>query len=316
MEGGGEVEARPSVDFDEGLDFLDKEGRRHVRSTIGTLDQATRAPQAGARLNATVGNLARTIRNLKAVTDSLRGQEDELATLVRDGATVLDELGSHEASLRSIVGSGRVALDALASGGQSLEQGLAELPRLLDASRQLLADVRPLVAEARPVVRGLRRGAPDLVLILTEIGPLAGDAVDAIAGLAGIPSLRKTLEVVNLLKPVAPKLAPTARNLVAALRYTAPRAGGLASFFANMASVTAHGDSTGRWARFAILFEPGEQNDVPTPAVCEPEDDIPVNQGFCHNAWPEPNDALDPEPHVPGSYPRVKAFDPPGPNNP
>jgi hypothetical protein len=97
---------------------------------------------------------------------------------------------------------------------------------------------------------------------------------------------------------------------------TRPRARGIASFFANMASATAHGDSTGKWARFAILFEPGEIFDVPTPSVCEPEDDIAVNAGFCHNAYPPPNDALDPEPYEPGSYPRVEPFDPPGPNGP
>ena len=81
-----------------------------------------------------------------------------------------------------------------------------------------------------------------------------------------------------------------------------------------MASVTAHGDSTGRWARFAILFEPGELNDAPTPSVCTPEDDVPANAGFCHNAYPAVGDALDPEPYEPGSYPRQQPFDPPGPN--
>jgi phospholipid/cholesterol/gamma-HCH transport system substrate-binding protein len=314
LSSGGEVEARPSVDFDEGLDFLDAKGREHVRSTIETLDEATRAEDAGAKLNGTVGNLARTVRNLRAVTRALHGQEDEIASLTRDGAVILDELGSREASLRSIVSSGRASLDALASGRASLEQGLGELPGLLDASRRVLAQARPLIADARPVVDGLRRGAPDLIEILTEVGPLAGDAVDAIGDLAGIPSLRKTLQVVNLIKPVAPKLAPSARNLVGALSYVSPRAGGIASFFANMASVTAHGDSTGRWARFSILFEPGELNDAPTPAVCEPEDDVPGNAGFCHNAYPPPNDALDPEPYEPGSYPRQQPFDPPGPN--
>jgi hypothetical protein len=76
-------------------------------------------------------------------------------------------------------------------------------------------------------------------------------------------------------------------------------------------SVTAHGDSDAKWARFAILFEPGELLDTPTPAVCEPEDDVPVNAGFCHNAYPPPGDAVDPEPYEPGSYPRIDAYTPP-----
>jgi hypothetical protein len=71
--------------------------------------------------------------------------------------------------------------------------------------------------------------------------------------------------------------------------------------------------AVGAEPRFAILFEPGELLDMPTPAVCEPEDDVPVNAGFCHNAYPFPGDAIDPEPYEPGSYPRIDAFTPPEP---
>jgi hypothetical protein len=77
-----------------------------------------------------------------------------------------------------------------------------------------------------------------------------------------------------------------------------------------MASVTAHGDEAGRWARFAILFEPGELSDLPTPSTCSPDDDAAPNAGFCHNAYPEPGDAENPEPYEPGSYPRLKPYDP------
>jgi hypothetical protein len=101
------------------------------------------------------------------------------------------------------------------------------------------------------------------------------------------------------------------RNLVPLLRYAAPRTKGIVSFFANMASVTAHGDSDGAWARFAILFEPGELTDSPAQATCRPEDDGPLNAGFCQNAYPQPGDAADPEPYQPGSYERLKPYDPP-----
>jgi hypothetical protein len=79
-----------------------------------------------------------------------------------------------------------------------------------------------------------------------------------------------------------------------------------------MASVTAHGDSLGRWARFAIILEPGEILDIPTPSICRPEDDVPLNAGLCHNAYPKPDDPLDNEPYEPGSYKRLKPFTPKG----
>ena len=69
------------------------------------------------------------------------------------------------------------------------------------------------------------------------------------------------------------------RNLVPLLRYAAPRTRGIVSFFSNFAGLTAHGDSDGAWARFAIMFEPGEVADAPTPATLLPEDDIAANAG-------------------------------------
>jgi phospholipid/cholesterol/gamma-HCH transport system substrate-binding protein len=308
---GERITGLPSVDFDEALDFLDASGRRDARALIDSLGEASAPAMTGERLNSTTAQLSRTVGELRVLTAALRGQRDDLSALVRDGSVVLGELGSREQALRDIVGSGRMALEALAQGEDSLERGVAELPGLLDAGRAALDGARPLVAEARPVIAELRRGAPDLTAILGDAAPLFGDAVDVIGGLAAVPSLREALELVTLAGPVAPKLAPAARNLVATLRYTAPRADAITAFFANFAGVTAHGNGQGKWSRFSILFEPGELLDLKTPAICQPEDDLPVNTGFCHNAYPAPQDALDNEPYEPGSYPRLEAFDPP-----
>lgn len=308
---GGEVKSVPSVDFDEALAFLDEKGRRHVKSILDELADATRSPEAAQRLNDTAGELARTVTELRILTEALRGQEDEIAGLVADGATVLGELGRREAALRAIVGSGRATLDALAANTASLDAGLAELPRVLAAGRSVLAGSRPLLEQAGPLVRELRRAAPELVPILADLPSVTADTVDVVSGLSGIPALRETLKVVKLIKPAIPGIEAATRNLVTTLRYTAPRARSIAAFFANLAGVTAHGDSIGRWARFAVLMEQGEVSDNPTPAICEPEDDVAPNAGFCHNAYPQPDDPPDNEPYEPGSYPRLRPFDPP-----
>lgn len=315
LDSGASVKALASVDFDEALDFLDAKGRRHLGSTIDTLDQATRSEESGAELNATVGELGRMVGEVRDLTDALHGQEDEIAALVGDTSTVVGELGAREAALRRIVVSGRAALGELAANAHSLSSGVAELPGVLAAGAETLRGARPLLAEARPLVRELRRAAPDLATTFSDIGPLAADTVDTVRSISGLPSLRKLLEVVVLGGPAVPGLEASVRNLVPLLRYAAPRANGITSFFANMASATAHGDSDGAWARFAILFEPGELTDEPTPAVCGPEDDLPVNAGLCHNAYPKPGDALDPEPYEPGSYPRLQPFEPPPPQD-
>lgn len=219
----------------------------------------------------------------------------------------------HTGLIRSIVASGRTALDALAAHTDSLDQGFAEVPPLLESARSVLAEAKPLLIEARPLVRKLRRAAPAITPAIAEVAPLADDVTGSIARLSTIPALRQLLKTITLVGPLVPDIEAATRNLVTLLSYTAPRADGLGAFFANTAAAFSRGDSDGKWVRFAILFEQGEVDDTPTPAVCEPEDDVPANAGFCHNAYPKPNDALDPEPYAPGSYPRLRAFDPPPP---
>jgi ABC-type transporter Mla subunit MlaD len=312
VESGGTVRSIASVDFDEAFGFLDEKGRRHVKSILSELADATRSAESPQRLNETVGELARTTSELRILTGALRGQEDDLAGLVQDSATVLGELGEREAALRAIVASGRATLDALAVNTESLDQGLAELPGVLDAARNVLASSRPLLEEAGPLVRELRRAAPELAPVLDDLPAVAADSVDVTSGLSGIPALRKTLEVVNLVEPSIEGIEAQTLNLVPVLRYLAARRESLGAFFANMAAVTAHGDRLGKWARFAILFEPGELLDRPLPATCRPEDDVTPNLGLCYNAYPAPGDARDNEPYEPGSYERLKPFDPPG----
>ncbi len=313
LDSGAQVDSRPSVDFDEALDFLDTEGRRHLTSILGTLGEATASPRSGADFGGTIEELSRTVGELRGLTDALHGQEGQLAELVSDTGVVIDELGSREDALRRIVGSGRATLEALSTNTESLERGGAALPGVLSAGTEALDAAQPLIAEARPLVQEVREAAPDLAPALADVGPLAGDTIETVKNVSGLPTLRKLLRVVLLAAPAIPGLEDGVRNLVSLLRYAAPRANGIVSFFSNMASVTSSGDSDGAWARFGIIFEPGQLLDFKTPSVCHPEDDLPVNLGVCRNAYPEPNDALDNEPYEPGSYERLKPYKVPPP---
>jgi phospholipid/cholesterol/gamma-HCH transport system substrate-binding protein len=317
LDSGSPVKALPSVDFDEAFDFLDKTGRAHLRSTLDTFGRGAKTPGNGARLNGTVGGLSRTIEMLNATTSSLQGQEQDIAALSSNASTVLGVLGDREAALREIVSSGRVTLDALASDTSSVEQGVHELPRLLDAGRHSLADARPLLVEARPLVRQLRAIAPDLRPALAGLGPLSRNAAGVVEGLkpfrvAAAPMLRKSQDLFRLALPVIDQLQPAVRNLVPLLGYLAPRANGIAAFFSNSMSAFAQSDSLGHAARFSGNIVPLETLGGASPGICTPEDDVPIpNPGVCSNAYPAPNDALNPEPYAPGSYPRLLPWNPP-----
>ena len=322
LDSGDEIKrTTPSVDFDEALDFLDPEGRERVSSLIHTFAEGTSRPGNGERLNGTIGGTARTIRELRALTRELRGQEENIASLVRNSATVLETIGDREDSVRAIVGSGRATLDALASNTSSLDEAVAELPRVLDSGRRSLAAAEPLLREARPLVSELRALAPDLRFALEQRGPgslegLTGDLVRTVDGLTplrerAVPVLTELDSLLENLKPLTLAIAPAARNLVPALGYLTPRVNGIAGLYALTAAGAENKDEVSNYLRAGFTFEPGEFSDVPTPAMCDAAtQDSPSNAGYCANAYPGPNDALDPQPFD-GTFPKLFPCDPP-----
>ena len=308
-----------SVDFDEALDFLDEKGRDHVRSLIDTVAEGAAPEGNGERLNGTVGGFSRTLDELYLLTDSLSGQENQLGKLVSDSAVVLDELGSREQSIRTIVSSGRATLGALASNTTSLQQGIEQLPPLLDAGRSTLEQAQPLLEDARPLVQQLGDLAPRLRPAFDQgapfsIGPISDDLVAIIKRL---PEQRRASEKIlpevtklnKLLAPVTKRAGPAALNTVPLADYLAPRIDSFGAFYANGASVTAHSDSVGRYARFAILADPAALLDQPVDGDCA-NDPSPPALSYCYNAYPQPDDAADNQPFT-GEYPRLVPYDPP-----
>ena len=178
---------------------------------------------------------------------------------------VLGELGERERSIRTIVGSGRATLDALAANTGSLQQGVEELPRLLDAGRSTLGEVQPLLGEARPArpqARSIWRRACDPAFeqgAPFSIGPISSDLVEIIKRLPAqrraservLPEVTKLDQAVccrSLRRP-----GPAALNTVPIADYLAPRIDSIGAFYANGTERRRPLRRVGRYARFAIL---------------------------------------------------------------
>jgi virulence factor Mce-like protein len=305
---------RPSVNFDEALDFLDEDGRADVRSVLRTVARGVPTPRHDEALNDTVGGLSRTIAEAEQLTGAIRGQEPQIGRLVTNAGVVLDEIGRRERSVRDIVGSGRVTLDALASDTRSLQRGMAELPRLLASGQRSLRLARPLVSELRAPVRELRALSPDLARALDPAGPssLRGVATDLDATLRALPRLRRvSVPILNQdIRPLTKDLTPLvraiqapARSLVPALEYLAAgqpgtsRAEAIAGLYASLGAANkSKNGANGHYSRAGFS--------VSVPDLLDrPVDDCP-GTGFCNNAYPSSGDALDPQPFK-GSYPRI-----------
>jgi virulence factor Mce-like protein len=312
LEAGDELtNTRPSVNFDEALAFLDEDGRRHVKSLIGTVGDGASGPGNGERLNGTIGGVNRTLIELESLTRKLRGQEERIAGLVSGASTVLSTIGEREQQVRTIVGSGRATLDSLASSTTSLDQALAELPGLLDSGTRSLAEAEPLLRDARPLVEDIRRLAPDLNLALSEegdnsLGDVTRELLRTVEGLkplreSAVPILGDLRGLLDDVGPLVTAIAPGARNLVPALDYLTPRSRAIASTYALIAASTAGVDEVGHYVRAAFdITDAGELLDLPTgPCLM----DAAGNRG-CGNAYPGPDDAADPQPFT-GPYPRL-----------
>ncbi len=296
---GGEVAGIESVDFDEALAFLDEDGQEHARSILDEVKAAVRSDTGAEELNNTLGGLTRTVYELRALTDALKGQEDQIAGLVSDSATVLDELGARERAIRTIVSSGRGTLDALAANADGLDAGLAELPRLLESARETLVLSRPLLAEVGPQIAALRKVAPELGAILVELPSVATDTVAIVGQLSGVPTLRQILEIVGLVGPSLPGIEATARNMVPLVKYTSDRTEEIGGFFAKVRAATESHDAVGHWLRTVAVGDPNIGSDTASTGC---------PNTLCFNAFPEPGDAADPQPS--STYPRLVPFEP------
>lgn len=293
-------QVRPAaVDIDEALSALDAPARHDLQQVVQTFGQGASIPNASGQVSATVGGLARTTSELRRLTQTLHGQEGDIAAAVQDGGTVVDTLAGREASIRRVVSGGRAALTALASRSDSLRTGLGELPGLLDSARSTLTDARPLIGEARPLASDLASAARPLREALLDVPPAARSANGVLAGLpafnrTALPFLDHTDRVLGLAAPAAQPLSAAFRNLQPIVKYLADRRTAVAAWFTNTGDLGASSDSKGHFARFFVGLEPGTALGFPG--------------AFQNNAYTGPNDALSNRPY--SGFPRLMPYNP------
>jgi phospholipid/cholesterol/gamma-HCH transport system substrate-binding protein len=288
-----------AVDIDQALSALDAPARRDLQGVVQTLGRGASIPDASGQISSTIGGLARTTSELRRLTQTLHGQEGEIAAAVQDGGTVVDTLAQRDASIRRIVSGGRATLSALASRSDSLRTGLAELPGLLDSARATLTDARPLIGEARPLATDLAAAAKPLRAALLDVPPAARSANGVLAGLgafnkAALPFLDHTDRVLGLAAPAAEPLSAALRNLQPIIKYLSDRRTSVAAWFTNTGDLGAGSDSKGHFARFFVGLEPGTAFGFPGT--------------FQNNAYTGPNDAAANRPY--SGYPRLMPYNP------
>jgi ABC-type transporter Mla subunit MlaD len=210
------------------------------------------------------------------------------------------ELGKRQRALTAIVTGGRRVLATFGEHEIDLGATLRELPTLVSTARSTLGNVRPLLVQAKPLVRDLTSAALRLRAAAAALPATAGAARELVAKLptldaTALPFLRRALPVLTAARPFARVLLPVLENLVPILEYAAPRADDLAGWFSKTLSGGLQQDSKGHWVRFLVFVDPRVAGGIDRGAQYR-------------NPYPGPQDAANPQPFRPGSYPRLQPY--------
>lgn len=299
-----------TVETDEALNVLGPKTRENAASLLGTVDRGIARGDDPERLRATIAEIRTTVRQVRRLTRALDGQETELASLVADGSTLVDVLAQRDRQLRSIVTDGNTTMQALADRSGQLEAAVTEASLTVAAADDVLTELPGLLDDAEPAVADLAAAARELRPVIDQVGPTvraAGGLIDSLPKLAdaAVPALKEAEPNIAVLPEVSSWLVPALRNLIPMMGWLRPRARDYAAAFANVASATNSGDSTGPWVRAFPALDPVEITTRPTR--CAPEDSGRWGN-VCSNPYPEPGDALDPQPAKERPFPRLLPY--------
>ena len=298
----GSLRARPTVEIDDALAFLDKGGRANVRRITESLGEGAASPDAASQVGDAIMRLRSATDALGGLLSELRAQRSDLSGLVADGRVVLDTLASRSAQLRSLTGDARRTLAPLAAQRAALAAVLDRVPGLLRDSSATLLQSRSLITSASPVVRQVTDAAPSLTSAL-DATPASTTALQTLLAQAGairtsvVPALTMLQSLAKPGSTALGLLGPALADVIPTARYLGPRGNTIAAWFANTADLGSHGDRRGDWARFFVMFDPstllGSKSGAPPG-----------------NAYTAPDDAAHNEPYRPGDFPRVMPYSP------
>jgi phospholipid/cholesterol/gamma-HCH transport system substrate-binding protein len=145
------------------------------------------------------------------VNEAFLGTEPhDLSNLIKNLDRVIEGLGRNEQQLQSLVTNFRIVSGSFAAQDVALEQAIAELPNVLDASRPAFANLNAAFPPLRAFAREALPGVRSTPRTLTRSLPL-------LRQLRLLMSKRELRGLVAELRPAIPKLAKLARRTPAFL---------------------------------------------------------------------------------------------------
>lgn len=199
---GGTLPSRQTnapVRFEELLSALDTDTREFLTVLIGSLDVGTR--RQALNLRGFFRALGPTTAQVGELSEALATRRRELARLVHNLASVT-RAATQDEELASVVQSGNATLQAIAENEAPLRSSIAQLPRTLRATREMLVDLTQFAEVSGPALEALTPAVRRMPRMLSALRPFATEAT---------PILRRQL------RPFTREAQPALRDMAPAL---------------------------------------------------------------------------------------------------
>jgi virulence factor Mce-like protein len=269
--------ARESNELDEIFNTFDQPTREGLQGTIRGFGDSVAA--RGPDINRSLAAIAELMPSAQRVLETLADPETDLDGFFEAAAQFSQALTPVADDLVDLFDKGATTLAAIDAAGDSLGEGIAELPPTEIVGLKTLTDISPVLRDLADITAGLRAGTREL--------PRTTEALaDALH--AGTHVLRRTRvltdpldDVLRTLGTVArdPAAAGSVKKLTKALYHLRPSLRDLlaaqegcnllAVNLRNQGDAVSRGDQQGTWLSFLpfVDFTQGVRADGPTPGL-------------------------------------------------
>lgn len=211
-----EERTRPSVNLDEVLASLDVDVRDYLRILVGGGGRAVRGRENQLRRVFRASQV--TVSRTRAVTGVIAQRRRELERLVANLRVLSEALGPRDADISRLVVGSDATLAAVAAEDAALRDGLARLPRVLDAADGALERSLPFARRLRSASTRLTPTAERLPKAVVGVRPLLRSGTPALGDLTKLvaearPLVRELRRPVRRLRTQTPLLTKVLKDV-------------------------------------------------------------------------------------------------------
>ncbi len=170
----------------------------------------------GDDINAIIRRANPSLALTRRALGIINGQRSQLDTAIASSDRLIAKLARRSGRVQQFITSSARVTDRIAQHRDDVSQIVARMPPLLSEGRGALRQLDTVTRTGTPLLRSLRRAAPQLDRVSSDIPAFARAAPAALHGLGGAlkqgtPTARRLLPVVRAVRSYAQRSLPEAR---------------------------------------------------------------------------------------------------------